>query len=51
MLMKSYIKNKLNEAFYGNRNTSRADLFRTEEKIDAARAFINSRPLEERNYW
>jgi len=51
MLMKSYIKNKLNEAFYGNRNTSRADLFRTEEKIDAARAFINSRPLEERKYW
>ena len=49
--MKSYIKNKLNEAFYGNRNTSRADLFRTEEKIETARAFINSRPLEERKYW
>ena len=26
-------------------------MFRTEEKIDAARAFINSRPLEERKYW
>jgi hypothetical protein len=51
MLMKSYIKNKLNEAFYGNRNASRADLFRTEEKIETARAFINSRPLEERKYW
>jgi hypothetical protein len=49
--MKSYIKNKLNEAFYGNRNTSRADLFRTEDKIATARAFINSRPLEERKYW
>jgi hypothetical protein len=49
--MKSFIKNKLNEAFYGNRNTSRADLFRTEDKIATARAFINSRPLEERKYW
>ena len=49
--MKSYIKIKLNEAFYGNRNTSKADLFRTEERIATARAFINSRPIEERTYW
>lgn len=49
--MKSYIKNKLNEAFYGNRNTSKADLFRAEEKIATARAFINSRPQEEQTYW
>lgn len=49
--MKSYIKNKLNEALYSNRNTSKADLFRTEEKIAIARAFINSRPLEEKKYW
>jgi hypothetical protein len=49
--MKSFIKNKLNEAFYGNRNSSKADLYRTEERIASARAFINSRPLEERKYW
>jgi len=49
--MKSFIKNKLNEAFYGNRNTSKADLYRTEERIATARAFINSRPQEEQTYW
>ena len=49
--MKPYIKNKLNEAFYGNRNTSKADLVRTQEKIDTARAFINSRPIEQQKYW
>lgn len=48
---KSIIKTKLTEAFYGNRNTSKADLFRTQEKIDLARAFINSRPLEQKKYW
>jgi hypothetical protein len=49
--MKPYIKNKLNEAFYGNRNTSKADIVRTQEKIDAARTFINSRPIEQQKYW
>lgn len=49
--MKSFIKNKLNEAFYSNRNTSKADMSRTEERIATARAFINSRPQEEQTYW
>jgi len=49
--MKSFIKNKLNEAFYSNRNTSKADVARTEERIATARAFINSRPQEEQTYW
>ena len=49
--MKEYIKKILTEAFYGNRNTSKADLVRTQNKIELARAFIDSRPLEQRKYW
>ena len=48
---KSIIKSKLNEAFYPNRKTSRADLFRTQERIQNARAFIASRPQQEKPYW
>ena len=47
---KSIIKTHLLEAFHG-RKTSRADLFRTQEKIQNARAFIASRPQQEQPYW
>jgi GNAT superfamily N-acetyltransferase len=47
---KSLIKTHLLEAFHG-RKTSRADLFRTQERIQIARAFIASRPQHEKPYW
>lgn len=52
---KTLIKNQLRlleDISFGNRKTTKADLIRTQERIDTARAFITRQPLQDQeNYW